>query len=381
MASTEVESGGILLDEPRGQAGLPTARPAAEASVPRGIAVAAAFAWRLLVIAGAAGLVLYIASKLLVLVIPFVVALLLTSLLHGPARRLQAHGVPRTLAAMLVVGLGLLVIGGLLGLIIPPFVSQATDLAGQVEDGARQLATSLGGTFGLSDREVDRAVDRAVSGLDGSSGSVAAGVLSGAMIAAEIAAAILLTIFLTFFLVRDGDTMWRWIIGLIGTDRQRPVREAGDRAWQALSAYIRGVAFVATVDAVFIGIALLAVGVPMAFQLMVLTFLAAFFPIVGAFAAGGAAVLVALVANGTTAALIILLAIIVVQQLEGNVLYPVIVGSQLKLHPVAMLLTLGAGGVLAGVAGAFLAVPVAAVVAAVLDYARTAGRRSPVALS
>jgi len=147
------------------------------------------------------------------------------------------------------------------------------------------------------------------------------------------------------------------------------------RRWRSLAA-VGGVAIVATVDAVFIGIALVLVGVPLAFPLIVLTFLAAFFPIVGAFAAGGAAVLVALVANGVTAALIILAAIIVVQQLEGNVLYPVIVGSQLSLHPVAMLLVLGLGGVIAGLAGAFLAVPVAAVVGAVLDYARSAERHA-----
>ena len=376
MASTDAETQGVLLD-PTDAEQQPSARAAVDASVPRGIAVSAAVAWRLLIIAAAAVLVGYAITKLLVIAIPFLVALLLTSLLSGPARRLQGRGVPRTLAAILVVGGGVLLIAGLLGLIIPPFVDQASDLTGRIEDGVRKVARSFaGGPFDLTEAEIDRAVDRAIDDLDGNSSSVASGVLSGALIAAEIAAAMLLTLFLTFFMVRDGDRMWEWLVGIPSPERRRTFREAGERAWQALSAYVRGVAIVATVDAVFIGAGLLIVGVPLAFPLTVLTFLAAFFPIVGAFAAGAAAVLVALVANGVTEALIILAVIIVVQQLEGNVLYPVIVGSQLKLHPVAMLLVLGIGGVLAGVAGAFLAVPIAAVVAAVIDYARSAERHT-----
>jgi predicted PurR-regulated permease PerM len=376
MASTDAESHGVLL-EPEDTEPQPSVRAAVDAAVPHGIAVAAAVAWRLLVIAAAVVLVGYAITKLLVIAIPFLVALLLTSLLRDPAEWLQARGVPRTLAAVLVVGGGVLLLAGLLGLIIPPFVDEASDLAGRVEDGVREVARSFaGGPFDLTESEIDRAVDRAIDDLDGNSGSVASGVLSGALIAAEIAAAMLLTIFLTFFMVRDGDRMWAWLVKLPSPERRRTVRGAGERAWQALSAYVRGVAIVATVDAVFIGAGLVIVGVPLAFQLTVLTFLAAFFPIVGAFAAGGAAVLVALVANGVTEALIILALIIVVQQLEGNVLYPVLVGSQLKLHPVAMLLVLGVGGVLAGVAGAFLAVPIAAVVAAVIDYARSAERHA-----
>ena len=133
---------------------------------------------------------------------------------------------------------------------------------------------------------------------------------------------------------------------------------------------MQGVFLVATIDAVLIGAALLIVGVPVALPLIVLTFVAAFFPIVGAFTAGAAAVLVALVANGLPAALVIFAVIVLVQQLEGNVFYPVVVGRKLQLHPVGILLALTAGGVLAGVAGAFLAVPLAAVGAAVLGYMR-----------
>lgn len=368
MASTEA----VRRTEPHGRSSQPS-RPV-ERGVPRGIALTAAVAWRLLVIAAAAVLIGYAAMKLLVIVIPFVVAVLFTTLLHPPARRLQRLGLPRTLSAVIVVGLGLLLLAVLISLVVPPLASEADDLSKQVEEGARELAKSVGGTFGVSGREIDRSIDNATRDLD--SRSLAAGLVSGALIVAEIAAAMLLTVFLTFFLVRDGDRIWTWIVSLSGVDRRQTVHEAGVRAWAALSAYFKGVACVATVDAVAIGAVLVILGVPMAFPLTVLTFLAAFFPIVGAFAAGGAAVLVALAANGTTDALILLAAIVVVQQLEGNVLYPMLVGSQLNLHPVAMIMVLGVGGVVAGVAGAFLAVPLAAVVGAVLNYARSAERHA-----
>ena len=150
----------------------------------------------------------------------------------------------------------------------------------------------------------------------------------------------------------------------------RRCARSGARSWAALSAYVQGVFLVATIDAVLIGAALLILGVPVAVPLIVLTFIAAFFPVVGAFTAGAAAVLVALVANGLPTALAILAVIVAVQQLEGNVFYPVVVGRKLQLHPVGILLALTVGGVLAGVVGAFLAVPFAAVTGAVLGYTR-----------
>ena len=154
------------------------------------------------------------------------------------------------------------------------------------------------------------------------------------------------------------------------TRRREAIDEGGRRAWTSLTAYTRGVVFVATVDAILIGAVLLLVGVPLALPLIVLTWLAAFFPIIGAIVAGAAAVLVALVAGGPTDALIVGIAIIVVQQVEGNVLYPVIIGPRLKLHPIVVLVAVATGGTIAGISGAFLAVPVATVCAALLGSHR-----------
>jgi predicted PurR-regulated permease PerM len=170
--------------------------------------------------------------------------------------------------------------------------------------------------------------------------------------------------------VRDGRRLWSWIVDLFHPDRHAALHELGERSWGALSTYIRGVFVVATIDAVFIGAGLLALGIPMALPLIVLTFIAAFFPILGATVAGAAAVLVALVSNGVLAACVILAVILLVQQLEGNVFYPIVVGRRLQLHPVAILLALATGAVLAGVAGAFLAVPFVSVASAVLGFVR-----------
>ena len=244
-----------------------------------------------------------------------------------------------------------------------------------VQEGAGQVAEVLR-PLGLTPEEVQRAIDTTIKDLE--SGRVADQVMTGALLVTQWIAATILVLVLTFFFVKDGDRLWDWLVSLFADHRRANLDEVGERAWSALSSYVQGVFLVATIDAVLIGIALLVVGVPLAMPLIVLTFVAAFFPIVGSVLAGVAAVLVALVANGVPAAIVILVAIVVVQQLEGNVFYPVVMGRRLRLHPVAILLALTAGGVLAGVAGAFLAIPLAAVTAAVLDFMRErrAGQRT-----
>jgi putative heme transporter len=349
-------------------------RWAVEESVPRGMAVAAAFSARLLLIAAAVALIGFIVSKLLVVVVPTVVALLLATVLVPPARWLERKGAPAHISSLVMVLGGLLVLITALSLIIPQFVSELGDLGSKVEEGARKLANSIAiEPLGLTEAQLDRAIDHASKELNSSGPQVLGGLMSGAMIVAELVAATILTLVLTFFFVKDGSRLWAWVQSLFAESRRDSVHEVGCRAWDVLSTYMRGVAAVATIDALFIGAAIAILGVPLVFPLTVLTFVAAFFPIVGAVVAGGAAVLVALVAKGTAAALVLLIVIIVVQQLEGNVFYPVVIGPRLALHPVAILLALAAGGVVAGLAGAFLAVPLMAVLGRTLEYMRERG--------
>ena len=307
------------------------------------------------------------AKLMLVVVLPLIIALLLATLLAPAARWLRSRRVRPAPAAFLSVLLAFAAFVGLWALVIPPFVSQVPAVADNVQRGAGQIADALA-PLGVTSEDVQRSIERARDQLQ--SGEVAGQVLSGALLLVQWVAAILLIVVLTFFFLKDGEQLRDWTVTLFAQRRRTMLAEVLDRAWGALAAYVQGVFLVATIDALLIGIVLLLVGVPIALPLIVLTFLAAFFPIVGAVLAGAAAVLVALVSNGTVDALIVLAAIVVVQQLEGNVFYPVVVGKRLRLHPVAILLALTAGAVLAGVAGAFLAIPVAAVTSAVLDHVR-----------
>jgi predicted PurR-regulated permease PerM len=336
-------------------------------AVPSGLAAASAITLRALIVLAGIVIVALGAARLMLVVLPVIISILLTTLLTPLARRLQAHHWRPAPAALASVLLALLVFFGLWALIIPGVLSQSDDLFTNLQSGAKQAVDVLE-PLGIGRGDIDRAIDEGLKSVQG--GAIANEVLTGAMLVTQWAAGLVLIVVLTFFFVKDGPSIWDWIVELFHEDRQDTLREAGSRSWASLSAYVQGVFLVATIDAVLIGAGLLAFGVPVAMPLIVLTFLAAFFPIVGAFTAGAAAVLVALVANGLPTALAILAIIVAVQQLEGNVFYPIVVGRKLALHPVGILLALTAGGVLAGVAGAFLAMPVVAVAGAILQFMR-----------
>ena len=360
MATTPVHT------PPRSSNGRPTP-PAptllkGDDAVPRGLAVASAITLRALIVVAGIVIVALGAARMMLLILPVIISVLLATLLVPLARRLQAHRWRPAPAALASVLVALVVFIGLWALIIPGVLSQSDDLRSNVQEGLGQAIGALK-PLGVERADVDHAIDDALKSGQGQ-------ILTGAILLTQWAAAVVLIVVLTFFFVKDGRSIWDWIVELFHEDRQPVLREAGSRAWRSLSAYVQGVFLVATIDAVLIGAGLLIFGVPVAMPLIVLTFVAAFFPIVGAFTAGAAAVLVALVANGLPTALAILAIIVAVQQLEGNVFYPIVVGRKLSLHPVGILLALTAGGVLAGVAGAFLAMPVAAVGGAILAYMR-----------
>jgi putative heme transporter len=308
------------------------------------------------------------AGRLMPVLLPFAVAVLLATLLRPIAARLERAGMRPALAASISVLFALLLLVGLIVLIVPPFIARLADLGSSLEEGIQRVAYSLGDSIAGMDRAaVDRqlahAADRARGRLGGTA-MAATTSLAGAL------ASIVLVFFLAFFLIKDGRRMWRWALESLPERRRAAVDEVGERMWRNLTAYTRGVVFVATVDAVLIGVVLVILGIPLALPLIVLTWLAAFFPIIGAIVAGAAAVLVAMVTGGPTEALIVLAAIVIVQQVEGNVLYPVVVGPRLKLHPIVVLVAVATGGTLAGIAGAFLAVPVATAGSAVVGFLR-----------
>lgn len=344
--------------------------------VPRALQATSELAWRFLVVVAAIVVLAIALWRLRVVALPAFIALLAATALVPAVGWLRRRGVPRTLAATIVFLGALIVLSMLLSLIIPEFVSEVGALRDQVEGGARRLGEIVAsGPFGLSEADVQRSIDDAIERVRSSGGQIASGVLSGAVIIGQTLAGLLLTLVLLFFFVKDGDGLWRWVTRQFPREARERVDEIGETAWALLGGYVRGVAFVATVDALFIGLGLAILGVPLVLPLATLTFAAAFIPFVGSIAAGLAATLVALVTNGVATALIVLAIVILVQQLEGNVLYPLVVGRSVELHPVAILFAVGTGAVLAGIIGALVAVPFAAMIAAAIPIAR--GRRPP----
>jgi predicted PurR-regulated permease PerM len=338
---------------------------------PPGLRAASEWTWRSLVVAFGVVAGVYALGYLRVVVLPVIVALLLTTLLLPPKRWLAGRGVPNAAATALTMVGAVLVLAAIGTAVAPSIGHQVQDLGTGVENGIRKATRVLADPpFNLSRAELDDQVNNALDRLRANSDKLTSGVTSGAVLLGEFLTGLIVTLLLTFFFLKDGRGMWDWLTGLFARDHRSDADELGSRVFAALAGYVRGIALVGLVDAVLIGIALLIIGVPLVVPLMILTFLAAFMPLIGAFLAGLAAVLIALVSNGVVAALLVLGAIIIVQQVEGHLLYPILMSRTVHLHPAVIVLSLAIGGVVAGIIGVFLAVPTAGVVSTVLSYVR-----------
>ncbi|WP_228558495.1 AI-2E family transporter [Myxococcus sp. AB056] len=324
----------------------------------------ALFSGKLLVVAAAVVALVLLLARLYLIVLPTVAALLLATLLYPPVRWLSAHRVPRALATALALLVLLLVGAAGLFVLVPRIVQQVGSAGSNVKEGMEGLIVWMTQELPVSRAQIDGLFEKALDYLKSNLGRITAGVLAGANFAAQAVAGGLLTVTLLFFFVKDTERLGGWVLARVSPSRRDTVRAVGLRAWGTLSGYLRGVVIVALVDAVGIGAGLAIIGVPLVLPLAALTFVGGFFPVIGATLAGVVAVLVALITNGPLDALLALAVVLGVQQLESNVLEPVVMGRAVPLHPVVILLSITAGGVLFGVAGAFLSVPVAAVLSA-----------------
>lgn len=335
------------------------------------LAVAAERSLQLLLIAAALIVIAFVLVQLRLVVLPVIAALFLATALAPIARWLRAHRWPAALAALMTMVTAATVFAAVMTAILPAVAAQIGELGASARDGLDEALTWLtSGPIGVSERDVNQAVDQGLEQLRGSGDLIAGGVISGALLIGELIVGLLLAAILLFFFLKDGDRLWSWLVQLAPALRRRDVDEIGRRSWRTVGGYMRGISIVALIDAVLIGIALAVIGVPLVLPLMVLTFVAAFVPLVGAVIAGAFAALVALVTLGPLAALLVVAAITIIQQLEGDLIYPLVVGQAISLHPVAILLALTAGTVVAGIIGALLAVPVAAVTWTIVSYLR-----------
>ena len=317
----------------------------------------------LLVLTAGAYVLARIAIALAPLAIALAATLFLAGLLDPVTSRLRRHRFPPALAALVGVLLLLGVLVGASALVWRLSAGQFSDLVRQLDEGLHRTREFLVSTLPVSRRQLDQWAQRLVAGVRRS----APDPITGAATVAEAVGGVLLVLVLLFFLLKDGRPMWRWILARV-PERARPTTAAAGRAgWRTLGAYTRGTMVIAAIDAAGIGLALVLLRVPLALPLAVITFLGGFVPIIGATVAGGVAVLVGLAARGPVTALLVLAAVIVVQQVEGNLLEPLIMKRQVCLHPVVVLLTVTAGTLLGGIVGAFVAVPVGAVVYSVVS--------------
>ena len=370
----EARTGEPVRPSPR----APTPR---DIRIPRLLVAGSELGWRFLVCVAAVAVVVYGLTKISFAFIPVVIALLLATLLVPPARALQRRGAPPALAATTVFVAALLAFALLGTLLAPPVVNEFGTIGERVREGADKLGAYVADTpLGLDEQKVQREIDRVDDRLRENSGAITSGVVSGAAIVGQLFAGLLITLVVLFFFVKDGPRIWSWVVHLFPSTRREAMEQVGRESWEVLTHYVRGVVVVATVDAVGIGIALALIGVPLVIPLALLTFFAAFVPIVGSIFAGTVCALVALVHGGPIDALLVVGATLLVQQLEGNVLYPTIVGRRLALHPIAILLAVTVGAITAGIVGAAIAVPLAAVAAVAVKAAReqTAGGEVPV---
>ncbi len=343
--------------------------------VPRPVRVAADWSWRLLVIAAAVLALLLLADRLKLLILALFVATLLTALLDPAVRLVQrVVGASRGFATAVVLVLVLGLLATLVAALAVQIGSSFTDLGDKFSDGLTQIRGWLRDTFGIDDATLQRYVQNAWNAIQANRNGILSGALSGTRIALEVLSGAAIALFATVFMLLDGNVIWSWCVSLFPRRSQDGVIEVGQRSWLVLTAYVRGTVLIAFVDALSIGVAIGLIRVPLVVPLAALVFFGAFVPIVGAFVSGFVAVVVALATRGVVAALLVLLAIVVVQQVEGHLLQPLVMGRLVRLHPLGVVLAVTAGSVLAGLVGAVVAVPLAAVLTTVFGYY---GRRSP----
>ncbi|MGC4877697.1 AI-2E family transporter [Micromonospora sp. DT43] len=310
---------------------------------------------------------LYLLGRIAVLLAPLAIALaatiFLTALLDPVLLRLRRLRLPAALAALLTVLLLLGILVGVGALVWNLTASQFDQLSQELTQGLDRSREFVTSTLPVSDAQLDKLIDQAREGLSGSSPDPVA----GARTASEVVGSALLALVLLFFLLKDGRSMWHWTLSRMTGPNRPVVAEAGRAGWQTLGAYSRGTMLIAAIDAIGIGLALVLLGVPLALPLALITFLGGFIPIIGATVAGAVAVLVALAANGPTTALLTLAAVVAVQQIEGNLLEPLVMKRQVRLHPAVILVAVTAGTLIAGIAGAFVSVPITAVLWRIID--------------
>jgi putative heme transporter len=337
-----------------------------------GVGITEVSCWTLrgLIILAGLYVVLYLIGQIWTVVLPVALGLLLSTVLWPPVRWLRRH-LPAALSAFIGVLALPVLVGGLITLVTTIVAGEWRSLAGQFSSGLTTLQRWLAGPpFNLGDNAIGQLTDKAVKYLQEHASALTETALTSLTTVGSLILTLVLALLLCFFMLKDGTKFLPWLHTWVGAGAGSHFSALTGRIWDVLARYIWAQAAVAAIDAVFIGLGAWILGVPFALPIAVLTFFGGFVPIVGAFVAGFVAVLVALVSEGVWIAVIMLVVIVVVQQLEGNVVHPMLVGRTMKIHPAVVIASVTAGSALFGIIGAFLAVPTVSVAITVANYVR-----------
>ena len=335
-------------------------RPA-DPAVPRGLRIATAYAWRMLVIAGAIALLVWLVIQFKLLVIPLLIAILVTALVSPALSWLLRHRVPRWAAIAITLVGTLAIVAGLVWLVAWQISRQLADVQARVVEAIDELRAFLL-TLGVSETEINTYIDQGLALLQEQSAALWTGALALGSTVGHVAAGALLALFSLICILADGGSIWRWTVRLFPAEARRAVDVAGRNGWRTVINYARTQLLVATIDAVGIGLGAFLLQLPLAIPIAVLVFLGSFVPLVGAILTGAVAVFIALVYNGPWIALAMLAVVLAVQQIEGHILQPLLMGSAVKVHPLAVVMVVAGGSMIAGIPGALFAVPLAAFV-------------------
>ncbi len=341
------------------------------AEVPYGVDLAAAWSWRFLVIVAAGYVVLWLFAFFAVIAVPVAIALLIAALVSPVVDRLHAGRVPRALATLLVMLVGIATVGLLLTYVGQQVASGASDLADSVVEGIGRIRDWLReGPLHASDTQINDALEAMQDAI--TEGTRQNGVLSSTLevgnALVDVVAGFFIILFSTYFFLADGERIWAWLVRLAPRAARQRVDDSGRVAWNSLTQFVRATVLVAAVDALGIMLVAVILDVPFVLAIGVLVFLGAFVPMIGATIAGTVAVLVALVDQGPIIALLMLGGVILVQQIEGHVLQPFLMGRFVSVHPLGVIVAIGCGVIAAGVVGALIAVPLAASLNAVIQH-------------
>jgi predicted PurR-regulated permease PerM len=350
-----------------------TVRPrravAAGTDVHHGLLLAAAYAWRVIVVAVAVYLLFVVLAKLTLVAVAVFVALVITALLR-PLVDILARALPRTLGVAMALLLTLMAIGGIFTFVADSVAGQTTKLSNQFVSGLNEIERSLAGApFHLRAVDLTQAGQQIRGWVTRNGGSLAGQALGGASVAAEVLTGLALAVFCSVFFLNSGTQIWDWLLAQIGGNRRWD--GAARAGWATFAGYTRGIVIIAATNAALVCVALLILRVPLALPLAMLTFFATFIPLIGAPIALFVATLVALAARGPLVALLVLALIVIIGQIEGHLLQPLVMSRAVNIHPLAVALSVACGTLLAGVIGAVVAVPLVAVTWTVWSTLRT----------